>query len=76
MEGEQVQHPTINMNMQPLNIPGPGLFGILLVLAYLACVIAITIYILRLLGRLVNAHERLAGAVETIARKLQDDGKP
>jgi len=49
--------------------------GGLFVLVYVVCVIAIIIYALRLLGRFVNAHERVAGALETIARKLREDGK-
>jgi hypothetical protein len=49
-----------------------GLFGIV----YLICVIAVFIYVLMLLGRFVSAHERVAGALETISRKLRDDGKP
>ena len=46
------------------------------VLIYLACVVAVIIYILRLLGRFVSAHERVASALETVARKLKDDTKP
>ena len=53
-----------------------GLFGGLLVLAYVVCIIAIIIYVLRLLGRFVRAHERVASALEIVARKLKDDGKP
>lgn len=49
--------------------------GGLFVLVYVVCVIAIIIYALRLLGRFVSAHERVAGALETIARKLREDGK-
>jgi hypothetical protein len=55
--------------------PLAGLFGGLFVLIYLACVIAVIICVLRLLGRFVSAHERVAGAVETIARKLDTYGK-
>ena len=47
--------------------------GGLFVLLYLACVIAVIIYVLRLLGRLVSAHERVAGALEVIARKQEDN---
>jgi flagellar biogenesis protein FliO len=46
--------------------------GGLFVLLYLACVIAVIIYVLRLLGRLVSAHERVASALEVIARKQED----
>lgn len=45
-------------------------------LAYVGCVIAVIIYVLRLLGRLVSAHERVAIALEVVAQKLKDDGKP
>jgi hypothetical protein len=48
----------------------------LFVLIYLACVVGVIIYVLRLLGRFVSAHERVASALETVARKLKDDGKP
>ncbi len=48
-----------------------GLFAAI----YVACVIAVIIYILRLLGRFVSAHERTACALEIVARKLRDDGK-
>jgi hypothetical protein len=46
------------------------------VVVYLTCVVAIIIYVLRLLGRFVSAHERVAGALEIIARKEKDDAKP
>lgn len=49
-----------------------SLEGFLLVV-YFACVIAIIIYVLRLLGKFVSTHERIAGALETIARKLGDN---
>ena len=48
----------------------------LLVLLYFGCAVAIIIYAFRLLGRFVSAHERVAGALETVARKFRDDGKP
>jgi hypothetical protein len=48
-----------------------GLFVIL----YAACVIAVIIYVLRLLGRFVSAHERVANALEIVARKTQEGGK-
>jgi hypothetical protein len=50
----------------------PGLF----LLAYAACVIAVIIYVLRLCGRFVRAHERAANALEIVARKMRDDCKP
>ena len=51
-----------------------GLEGIF-VLAYVGCIVAIIIYLLRLAGRFVSAHERIAGSLEIVARKLRDDGK-
>jgi len=47
----------------------------LFVLLYLACVIGVIIYVLRLLGWFVGAHERMAGALELIARKMRDEDK-
>ena len=61
--------------MQPQNIATP-LIGGLVMLAYVVCVIAVIIYVLRLLGRFVSAHERVASALEIVARKMRDDGKP
>jgi hypothetical protein len=49
--------------------------GGLFVLVYVACVVAIIICAFMLLGRFVSAHERVAGALEAIARKLREDGK-
>ena len=59
--------------MQPVIMPT---LGGLFVLVYLACVIALIIYVLRLLGRFVSAHERIAGSLDIIARKMRDDAKP
>ena len=59
--------------MQPQIMASLGGFFVLI---YLACVVAVIIYILRLLGRFVSAHERVASALETVARKLKDDSKP
>jgi hypothetical protein len=50
--------------------------GTFIVLIYLACVVAVIIYVLRLLGRFVSAHERVAGSLDIIARKMRDDAKP
>ena len=50
--------------------------GGLFVLAYLACVIGLVIFVLRMLWRFVSAHERVAGALDIIARKLRDDARP
>lgn len=41
-------------------------------LVYFACVIGIIIFVLVMLNRFVNAHERMAQALENIARKLRD----
>ena len=45
-------------------------------LVYVGCIVGIVIYVLRLLGRFVSAHERIASSLDIIARKLKDDGKP
>jgi len=65
--------PTLYPIMQP-NIMAS--LGGLFVLAYLACVIAVIIFVLRLLWRFVCAHERLAGALDIISRKMRDDARP
>ena len=52
-----------------------GLGGIF-ALVYLACVIGIIICLIRLLYRFVSAHERVASALEIVARKMKDDAKP
>jgi flagellar biogenesis protein FliO len=59
--------------MQPQIKAGVGEFFFLV---HIVCVIAIIIYVLRLLGRFVSAHDRVASALEIVARKLKDDGKP
>ena len=58
--------------MQPIAAGLGGLF----VIVYFVCVIAIIIYVLRLLGRFVSAHEKMAASLDIIARKLKDEGKP
>ncbi|HEY9173146.1 MAG TPA: hypothetical protein VI136_12745 [Verrucomicrobiae bacterium] len=50
--------------------------GGLFFIVYFICVIAIIIYVLRLLGRFVSAHEKMAASLDTIARKLKDEAKP
>lgn len=50
--------------------------GELFALIYIVCVVTVIIYVLRLLGRLVSAHEKTAVSLEIIARKLKDDAKP
>jgi hypothetical protein len=44
-------------------------------LVYVGCVIGIAIYLITLVSRFVRAHERMAGALDNIARKFRDDGK-
>lgn len=44
-------------------------------LLYFGAVIGIIIFLLILLSRFVKAHERLAEAMEVVARKLPDNGK-
>ena len=58
--------------MQPIMAGLSGLF----VIVYLACIIAVIIYVLRLLGRFVSAHEKVAASLDIIARKLKDEAKP
>jgi len=50
--------------------------GGLFALVYLACVVGVVIYVLRLLGRFVSAHERVASSLDIIARKMRDEAKP
>ena len=59
--------------MQPQIMAGVG--G-LFFLVYIACVIGVTIYLIRLLYRFVSAHERVASALEIMARKMKDGAKP
>ena len=59
--------------MQPQVMAGLGGF---FALVYLACVIGIIICLIRLLYRFVGAHERVASALEIVARKMKDDAKP
>jgi lipid-A-disaccharide synthase-like uncharacterized protein len=65
--------PSIPLNL--MFIPMASLGG-LVVLIYFACIVAVIIYLLRLLGRFVSAHERMAASLEIIARKLKEDAKP
>ena len=53
-----------------------GLIGVLFVLLIYGGMIAVAVFLLILLSRFVKASERMAGAVEEIARKLRDDTKP
>jgi hypothetical protein len=63
--------------MQPQTMAGVGgVVGGLFFLVYIACVIGIVICLIRLLYRFVSAHERAANALEIVARKMKDDGKP
>jgi hypothetical protein len=61
------------MHTQLLNAPT---LTLLFYFAYIICVIGILIYILRLLVRFVSAQERVASALEIVARKMKDDAKP
>jgi hypothetical protein len=53
-----------------------GILPLALVVLIYGGAICVIIFVLRLLGRFVSAHERVASALEIIARKHQDDGKP
>lgn len=44
-------------------------------LVYLACVIGIIIFVLRLIRRFVIAHEKMAASLDIIARKAKDETK-
>jgi hypothetical protein len=71
---ERVKYkPTQNQIMQAQIMASLGSFFVLI---YLACVVAVIIYVLRLLGRFVSAHERVASSLDIIARKMRDDAKP
>ena len=48
----------------------------IIALILFGCVVAITVNGLKLMGELVRAQERVADALETVARKLEDAGKP
>jgi hypothetical protein len=50
-------------------------WGLFVLLIY-GGMIALAVYLVILLSRLVKASERIAGAAEEIARKLHDDPKP
>jgi hypothetical protein len=72
---------TLNIKHKPTPYPimQPAIMtslGELFVLVYLACVIGLVIFVLRLLSRFVSAHERVAGALDIIARKMRDDARP
>ena len=47
--------------------------GGVFLLVYVLCIGSIIIYAFKLVGRFVTAQERVAGALETIARKLRND---
>ena len=53
-----------------------GLLGGIFGLVYFACIIGVIICLIRILYRFVSAHERVASALEIVARKMNDDGKP
>lgn len=50
--------------------------GELLAIIYFVGCIGIAIYLITLASRFVSAHERVADALDKIARKQQDDSKP
>jgi len=50
---------------------GTGIF----LLLYICFVIGVAVFVLILLSRFVSAHERIATALDIIARKFRDDGK-
>jgi len=54
----------------------PQILGAIFGYVYLVCVIGIILCLIRLLYRFVSAHERVASALEIVARKLKDDDKP
>jgi hypothetical protein len=47
-----------------------------LAFAYVVACICAVIYVITLAARFVSAHERVAGALEIIARKQKDEAKP
>ena len=49
--------------------------GLLVLLIYIGSIIAIVVYAFYLFTRLVRAHERTTLALETIARKLPEEGR-
>jgi hypothetical protein len=49
--------------------------GFIVALLYICVVVGITIFVLKLLNRFVSAHERIADALDNIARKFRSDGK-
>jgi hypothetical protein len=50
--------------------------SLIVTLLYIGFIVGITIFVLTLLNRFVSAHERIADALDNIARKFRDDGKP
>ena len=55
--------------MSPLSLQA------LIVLAFYAALIVLVIRVVGLLVRLVTAHERVARALEIVAKKLNEDGE-
>ena len=51
----------------------PG--GFIIAVLYICFVVGITLFVLSLLNRFVSAHERIADALDNIARKFRADGK-
>ena len=50
--------------------------SLIVTLLYIGFIVGVTIFVLSLLNRFVSAHERIADALDNIARKFRDDGKP
>jgi lipopolysaccharide export LptBFGC system permease protein LptF len=50
--------------------------GTFFAILYVTCIIAVIIYVLRLLSRFVRAHERVAKSIEIIANKMKDETEP
>ena len=59
--------------MQPQTMAGIGEFFFVL---YIVCVITLIIYFIRLVGRFVGAHERMAASLDIIAQKMKDEARP
>ena len=53
-----------------------GIIGILFVLLTYGGSIAVAIFLLIVLSRFVKAFERMAAALEDVARKFRDNTKP
>jgi hypothetical protein len=52
-----------------------GGVGVVFIVLYFAVIFGVVIFLLVLLSRFVQAHQRCAGALEAIARKLPDSNE-